>query len=401
MSNLTNSEIIKRIMQTLVSKIGRRTSDSFAVVVLNRVINDLAPIYGFLRYIKINDRLYSEGIDAVSISPEVDSVESEDFFKGVNDLFKSTIRYLENNADFFFIKEIKEAIMDIDESILKEKGIDFDVMQMKYIVDKKQILNIDKSEVVEHVIVSLTGVLNRIYTETQVFKTINNSIMKLEKKYDFLKYIEITDKPDSEGFYNISALYNINNVHLAALGEAIQDILTEIGKQKEWETRESFIEGFKNELGEEYLSKIKEMGVSLSYIQNELLRLENEVVVKKALNVLIDLLSKKTSIGFAVASVDNIIKNLKETHDVLNYIKINASRYNDGNNAIDVISDINSFEPYKIAKAIRDIIKMIYVNLGEKDAEFIKNFKKQLGDEYLVEIEKIGLNLHFLEIKFK
>ncbi len=34
MSQLKNSEIIKHVLQTLINKIGRRTSESFALVII-------------------------------------------------------------------------------------------------------------------------------------------------------------------------------------------------------------------------------------------------------------------------------------------------------------------------------------------------------------------------------
>ena len=41
MSNLKNSQVIKHVLQTLVSKIGRRTSEGFATVILDTVLNEL------------------------------------------------------------------------------------------------------------------------------------------------------------------------------------------------------------------------------------------------------------------------------------------------------------------------------------------------------------------------
>ena len=44
------------------------------------------------------------------------------------------------------------------------------------------------------------------------------------------------------------------------------------------------------------------------------------------------------------------------------------------------------------------MIKVIHDIFGDKT--FIPDFKKRLGEEYLQEIEKMGVNLHFLELRF-
>ncbi|MCK5260860.1 MAG: hypothetical protein KAJ44_01615 [Thermoplasmatales archaeon] len=64
MSQLKNSEIIKHVLQILINKIGRRTSENFALVIIDTVIKELESKYDFLKYAKIENMLYSEGINA-------------------------------------------------------------------------------------------------------------------------------------------------------------------------------------------------------------------------------------------------------------------------------------------------------------------------------------------------
>ena len=62
------------------------------------------------------------------------------------------------------------------------------------------------------------------------------------------------------------------------------------------------------------------------------------------------------------------------------------------------MTEINSVESYKLGTAFREIIKVIHDILG--DETFIPEFKKKMGDKNLLEIEKMGVNLHFLELRF-
>jgi hypothetical protein len=399
MVNFTNSEIMERLLQTLVSKIGRKTHESFAITAVHTMLKTLEPKYNFLKFIVIKDTFYTEGIDAVSISPEMDFVESDDFREAVNELVKMTVKKLEGNADFFFIKEFQDALKDIGLERIVER-VDLSDMQLEYIVDSKKILRSDNSDVVEHVLKALTCLLNRLLSEAQSIKIMADSVRMLEEKYKFLRYIEVIDTPDSEGFYVIRALPEINNAFSTRIAEALQELISEVSILIEWEGEESFVDVFKNELGEEYLSKIEKMGVNLSYIQTVLSRQEHEIITKKTLDALVKIVGEKTHESFAVATLDDIIKNFEGAYDVLKYVKIDNTHYSEGVNAISIASEVNNVESYDLAKALIKIIKMMGFTLGNKTISFIKDFKKQMGEEYILEIEKIGVNLHFLELKF-
>ena len=111
-------------------------------------------------------------------------------------------------------------------------------------------------------------------------------------------------------------------------------------------------------------------------------------------------MGSRTSESEAVITIKNIINQLEEKHDVLKYIKIDKSRYSEATDAIQIIPDINSVGSYEIGKAIREIIRMIRINLGDRGDGFIEEFKNKLGKKYLSEIEKMGVNLYFLELKY-
>ena len=399
MSNLKNSQVIKHVLQILISKIGRRTSEGFATAILDAVLNELTSRYDFLRYVEIKNTFYSEGIDAVNVSSEIDLVDTAKFYNAVGGIVEMTVKHIKEKANFFFIREVQEALNDIYDSALKEQNIDLNLMQFQFIVDKKQEIKMKNSEIVEIVISALNNVINKKFPSAQKTKTMINSIRKLEKKYDFLKYVEISDEPNSEGFYLIQALPDINNAHPIDVAEAIQKIICDIGESLDWRDGESFIGHIKREIGEKYLA-LEEMGVNLEHIKFMLMRQGHEVLVKKTLEALVDTVSKNTSKGFAVVAIDTAIGKLEEKHNILRYIKIDKSRYAEGANAISISPEINNVESHKLGKAIREVIRLVGKELGSKTALYIEDFKRSIGTKYLYEIEKIGVNLHFLELKF-
>jgi len=399
MSNLKNSQVIRHVLYTLISTIGRRTSEGFATAILDTILNELMSRYDFLRYVEIKNTFYSEGIDAVSISSEIDLVDTVKFYNAVGDIIEMTVKHIKEKANFFFIKEIQESLNDIYDLNLKEQNIDLNRIQLQFIVDKKQEVKMKNSEMVEIVISALNNIINKKFPGAQETKTMINSIRKLGEKYDFLKYVEISDDPTSGGFYLIQALPGINNAHPIDVTEAIQKIICDIGESLDWKDGESFIESLKREIGGKHLI-LESMGINLEHIKFVLMQQGHEVLVKKTLEALIDTVSKNTSEGFAVVAIDTAIGKLEEKHNILRYIKIDKSRYAEGVKAISIMPEINNVESYKLGKAIREIIRTVGKELGSQTVLYIEDFKKYIGTKYLNKIEKIGVNLHFLELKF-
>ena len=399
MSTLKNSQVIIHVLHTLISTIGRRTSEGFATAILDTILNELMSRYDFLRYVEIKNTFYSEGIDAVSISSEIDLVDTVKFYNAVGDIIEMTVKHIKEKANFFFIKEIQESLNDIYDLNLKEQNIDLNRIQLQFIVDKKQEVKMKNSEMVEIVISALNNIINKKFPGAQETKTMINSIRKLGEKYDFLKYVEISDDPTSGGFYLIQALPGINNAHPIDVTEAIQKIICDIGESLDWKDGESFIESLKREIGGKHLI-LESMGINLEHIKFVLMQQGHEVLVKKTLEALIDTVSKNTSEGFAVVAIDTAIGKLEEKHNILRYIKIDKSRYAEGVKAISIMPEINNVESYKLGKAIREIIRTVGKELGSQTVLYIEDFKKHIGTKYLNKIEKIGVNLHFLELKF-
>ena len=401
MPSLKNSEVLLHILQTLVSKIGRRTSEGFAMVIMDNTLQELRPRYPFLRFVTIENTLYSEGANAIHILPDIDSIESKDVYKAISECLKITVKHLEKNADFFFIKEVKEAISDIDEIVFDEGQINLNFMQFEYLAERQHELKIQNSEITEQILKSLIYVVNKKYPEIKTMQIVSAAIKKLIKLYDFLSFIEIHDQPDSQGFFVICALPDINSVHMLTLGQAMQNLIEEVGKAAEWESNQTFIDQFKTELGEPLLETLNKIGINLSHIQVVLLRREHSHIVKKTFETLLAIITNRKSKDFAVTTLCSALHELEQKHEVLQLISVNTSENNLENDIIQVMSEINDVESYKLGQAIREVIKFSGKNLGDKTGAFIEDFKHQLGDDYLNEIEKIGVNLHFLELKFQ
>jgi hypothetical protein len=385
--------------------VGRRTSENFAVITLDIIVKQLEPKYNFLRFIEIDTFRYSDGKDAISINPEINGIRPSDLGKALNEILDRGTESLDKKTDHYVIREIKDTLGSMYELINKKLGLNLYVAQSEYLVDADariipRIVQIKNSEVVEPVLGVLINLLNREFSEADVMKTMITFIKKLEGEYEFLKYIEISDSPDSDGIFVVRARPEIDDVFSTTLHEAMQKLIEEIGKSTPLKTQLSFIKDFKMALAPADLEKIKEMNINLDQIDEILHRRENELLFKKALEAIVDIVSRKTSKSFAVALLDTIIEKLRDKHKVLRYVTINKSRYDDGIDSISILPEVNSVTSYELGKGLKEILKKTRENLGNKHTSFIEDFKKQLGDECLTELEKIGVNLYMIELKF-
>lgn len=281
----TQSNFAKYLLKTLMNKISRRTTQEQSKKVMDAVFRELLPRYDFLRYITITDIMYSEAIEFIKIDPEINTVNPALFDRAIRDIIKTTIRHLQHDADFFFIREFREAIDDIGDEELLDKDINLSSMQFQYIFEKQHSLIMPEEK--------------PIHTESP----------KIEKP----KYDEI---------------------------------------------------------------------------------------IKKVLEVLVDIVNATTDKKSTMSRMDSIIQTVQKTHSFLQYIHIDNKLYAEGMKAVTIQAEINTIESYVLAKAIRDIIKLTNASLGDNVTTFIESFKTKMGESYLLEIEKMGINLHFLQLKF-
>lgn len=396
-----NSEIISYIIQAIIKAISRRTTKNFAIVTIDIVIKKLELKYDFLRFIEIDNEIYSEGINAVKINTEIDSIKMNELEKAINEIIYILTIKLGKNKRYYFTKEIKDEIESKFKSLGEENIFNLDFRQNEFVsddIDLEKIIevSIKNSYIIDTILKALITILNKKMPEAEVIKILKTSIKKLENINDITKYIIINDTPDSNGYYTIETKEDINGIIPIRMADMLERFIEEIGRSIKCDIDHSFFEEFKNILGDENLYFIKKMGVNLDRIGVILQQQENEIITKKTLKTLIDISCKKISVGFAVETIDSIIKKVKLKHDVLKYVTIDKYRYNEGINAISIDEAIKSVESHKLGKALWEIIKNTQEITRERN--FIEDFKKEFGDEYLQKIEDIGVNLHILKI---
>ena len=128
---------------------------------------------------------------------------------------------------------------------------------------------IKNSEIIKDILQKLYDISSRKTTEVHAITTMDKLINSLERKYDFLKSIEIKDTRYSEMDEPISVMTDIDNVKSNDLKSAIYDIIKTMNSSLGEGAGHFFIKEFRNSLNEQTYISIEEMGIDLGLLQLE------------------------------------------------------------------------------------------------------------------------------------
>jgi len=227
LTKLENSEVIKRLLYSIIDVISRRSSEDYALVMLGNTINKLQEKYNSLLNINITTTRYTEIDNLVNVDSAIDNVDSNELGKAVQDIIRTIVVDLGENAGFFFIKEIKNKIGPNYEMIIRNMGVDFDFMQFNFEFDKKQsnALTIEHSDLFRRVLKTLIDIIDKKINKAYAISTIKTIIENISNKYDFLKNITINDVRYTLGENESRGIrYESGVLHLIYLKQNLQII---------------------------------------------------------------------------------------------------------------------------------------------------------------------------------
>ena len=120
------SDTIKYLMRTLIRVIGRRTSENFALEILQSSIKELQPKYSFLKNIRIGSAVYSAELDAVIVDTDINYVECNNLGKALDEMIDIIGRSLGGSQDYdldeaehFLLTEVQEELGERHNLILE------------------------------------------------------------------------------------------------------------------------------------------------------------------------------------------------------------------------------------------------------------------------------------------
>ena len=399
---MDNAKIITELLTTLFVKISRRTNEKNAITILNRVLSDSKNKYSYLTLIIINDATYKENRDYIKINNEklFNKLSSKNLKNCIKDIFELTIKHLQRDADYFFIREFKEAVNKIDDFHLDYNELDLNKLQFKYIINRKEDLKIKNSKIFTIIIEAFLNTINKLSNNLESYSIIKSIFNSSYNQFEFLKAIEFKNEKNQKSYYDISIDPSIDYIPSYQISKAIVYLIRQIGYKIDTENKSIYIDTLKKEINNENLLLLKKIGVNLNLIDISIFKVGFDNVLNKILSTIYFLLLKEKSKENIKLKMNEVISSLKQNYEFLDNIKIKEISLENNDNIFEINPEINNVPAYKYAKALREIIIETSNYFSKDKSIFIDEFKQSIGDEYLYEIEKIGVNLHFLEMKF-
>lgn len=436
---MKNSLVLKKIIQSFLVVVSKKTSQKFTVQSMNYILKKYKSDYRFLESIIVNtenldDTINVEVKDSLGLQ-YADKQEITDFLEIVfKEVFKEILQ-----DEFYYKTDLQEIADEVLEDIgflLDKFGIKIRWIQViqgatgevkgkKVEFAGKKYSK--KSDVLKPLINSLVdllyeGMLKKDKKRSDAISVIVKTIRELERKHKLFKFmlLEDIDKDkidygiktqwkiedvfffDSQDEYGVKAVSRIDQIDKEKYKKAIKEFILTIGSYINVKDRPYYIERLRDHLDSDCIEKFIEIGIDLDEIEEIFKKQGYNDVIKKTLEGIIEIISSKTSNSYALIALNTIFNKVKESEHghVISYITVDLDKK--GVESIDIDSDINNIDSYEIAKTLTLIIKKTQENQSShaEKASFIKDLKREVGDRYFEELQKMGVNVNLIDMRY-
>ena len=130
MPDITNSDIVRKILKGLFKVAGRRTSQHFVTKVLGAIIRTLENTYDSLKHIRLKeDNIDVE--DILNVSADINDIKTTKVCKAIEAVVRVVYMDLRGQGGLFFIKELKTHAGENVISEMRNNGVDLELMEIE------------------------------------------------------------------------------------------------------------------------------------------------------------------------------------------------------------------------------------------------------------------------------
>lgn len=128
---------------------------------------------------------------------------------------------------------------------------------------------IENSDVLKKVLTTLMNISGRKTTKGYAIMMMDSLLTDLEEEYDFLKHVAIKDTRFLEDDDTITVMSDVDSVTPSEVGGALSSIIKSMNESLGKNAGHFFMKEIARNIGYEYNSTIKDMGVNLNLLQLE------------------------------------------------------------------------------------------------------------------------------------
>lgn len=127
--------------------------------------------------------------------------------------------------------------------------------------------------------------------------------------------------------------------------------------------------------------------------------LKNSDIMRGVIEAVVAVVGRRTLGSYTIKIVKTVTTKLQKEYDFLKNITIYDAFYSENNDIVTVSSEINSIEPKTIGNAIDAFLREVYLQLDdEAGLYFINEFKECIGEEFVMQIRSLGVNLERIQL---
>jgi hypothetical protein len=127
----------------------------------------------------------------------------------------------------------------------------------------------ENSEILKQILEELIDISSRKTTEAHAVTVMGSLMEKLRKRYNFLEHVDVKDTRFLEDVDSVSVMSEIDKIPPNEIGKAIYSIIYLMNKSLGKDAGHFFIKELSRNIGDNYNTSIKNMGVDLSLMQLE------------------------------------------------------------------------------------------------------------------------------------
>jgi len=131
MESWRNSVLLESVLKALHTVASRRTSLKTAQETIGASIKTLEKKYNFLKYINMGKKNIPQDGFALSISPEIESINKERLGKAIEALIRVVCNDVGNEAGLYFITELKENTDKNITTMIQDLDVDLNQIQLE------------------------------------------------------------------------------------------------------------------------------------------------------------------------------------------------------------------------------------------------------------------------------
>ena len=131
-------------------------------------------------------------------------------------------------------------------------------------------------------------------------------------------------------------------------------------------------------------------------------QLKNSDVTKQVINTLINTTKRKSTEDEAVMKMNSLIKKLETNYDFLQYIEIKDTRFEEEDDIVDVMSEIDSVPAKDVGKALYTVISTMSNSFDKHAGRFLlQEFRRNVGGEYISTLREMGADIDILLLEYE